>query len=203
MVGDATLVHDPLAEMRGIVMRTLWLLFAGFAFAVLVYLVLFLLTSIGESGRGLAGAATGPLYWSQWQLVFLVAGIVTLYASYRMRMILLDPARLSRKVTNARRVAASTSAEAPPTGATARDAAAAASGAVAGAAQELVGRIVLGHVLIWGLLEVPALLGIVDRIVSHSSRHFIALITMSAIGMALHRPNAGRVDGILRGCFGR
>lgn len=176
MAGPTPLPHDPLAEMRGIVMRTLWLLFAGFAFAVLVYLVLFLLTSIGESGRGLAGASSDPLYWSQWQLVFLVAGIVTLYASYRMRTILLDPARLSRKVANAQR---------------------------AGAAQELVGRIVLGHVLIWGLLEVPALLGIVDRIVSHSSRHFIALITMSAIGMALHRPNAGRVDEILRGCFGR
>jgi hypothetical protein len=201
MAGQTTLPHDPLAEMRGIVMRTLWLLFAGFAFAVLVYLVLFLLTSIGEGGRGLAGASADPLYWSQWQLVFLVAGIVTLYASYRMRMILLDPARLSRKVAGAR-LAAAAAAAAPESGATEADAAAA-RGAVAGAAQELVGRIVLGHVLIWGLLEVPALLGIVDRIVSHSSRHFIALIAMSAIGMAFHRPNAGRVDGILRGCFGR
>lgn len=176
---------DPLADITRAVTRTLWILFAGFAFAVLSYLVLFVVTS-GPTGRlALGSSPAGPAYWRTVQIVFLVAGIAALYGSFRLRAWLLDPVRLARRVADPR------PSGAPP------------GSDPAGAAQELIGRIVFGHVLLWGLLEVPALLGVVDRIVGRESWGFVALITMSAIGLALHRPCPRRVAEILRAHFSR
>jgi hypothetical protein len=177
---------DALTQMTRVVTRTLWILYAGFAFAILAYLVIFLLTSAWDNRLGTSASRQLPMYWDQWQMVFLLAGVVALYASWRLRTTLLDPKRLARKAAQLQAAFAQS-----------QDGSAAA----AGAAQELVGRIIFAHVIIWGVLEIPALLGIVDRIVSGQARCFVALVAISAIGLALQKPNPGRVAAALRAHF--
>jgi hypothetical protein len=60
-----------------------------------------------------------------------------------------------------------------------------------------MGRMVSGHVILWCLAEVPALLGAVERIVSGQTRFFAALLVLSAIGLILHRPSRERVAATL------
>ncbi|MBM3316859.1 MAG: hypothetical protein FJY75_03305 [Candidatus Eisenbacteria bacterium] len=189
---------DPLAEISRAVDRTLWILYAGFAFAVLVYLVLFLLMSVPGAGGPSAGGSDPEAPWPAWRYAFLAAGIASLYASFRLRPALLDPRRLARRVerSDAASLRAESAAGGPggaPPGRWAHDRAA--------AAREFVSRVILGHVLLWGILEIPALLGVVDRILGGETGVFIALIAMSAIGLAAHRPDSARTAEILRARF--
>jgi hypothetical protein len=64
---------------------------------------------------------------------------------------------------------------------------------VMGALTQVMGRIVSGHVILWCLVEVPALLGALDRLRSGEIRYFGALMGMSAMGLYLHRPSRERV----------
>jgi hypothetical protein len=181
---DLSASGDPLAEITRIVTRTLWILFGGFCLAPVGYLVV-LLALNPSADEGFAGLAGGvPGHWDQWQFFFAVAGIVCIYASFRLRRFLLNPARLLER---ARRGTAATSGPlAHPE-----------------MIQELIGRVTLGHVLIWALVEIPSVLGVIDRLISGDSRFFLGLIALTFIGLYAQRPSRAWITGLFADALGR
>ena len=61
----------------------------------------------------------------------------------------------------------------------------------------VVGRMISGRVILWCLVEIPALLGVMDRWLSGELRYSLALIAMSGLGLLLHRPLRDRVEETL------
>jgi len=175
---------DPIAEMVRIVTRTLWILFAGFAFAVIAYFVLFLLTRSGESTLEALRQVDRPAHWEQWQFFFVALGLAAVYVSRRLRGRLLGVERIRRTAQRSARAATAGSA--------------ARGEALGRVFQDVVARIIVGHVILWGLVEIPAVLGVVDRMVSGEARYFLVLILLTAFGLYLHRPSPARIAGLLR-----
>jgi hypothetical protein len=164
--------RDPIGEASDLVARTLRFIYAGFWFALAVYAIL-LLVVLPLTGTVATRRPVLPRDWAQWQLFFGITGIAFLYLSQRLRDRLVGPKRVYA------RLRPGSLGGAPP---------------VMGALTQLMGRIVSGHVLLWCLVEVPALLGVLDRLLSGDVRYFAALLGMSALGLISHRPTRERVD---------
>ena len=165
-------------ELRDMMMRTLWTLFAAFCLALVGYLALFLFAG----SRGGMMTAEALKTWEQWRLLFGIGGLTALYVSLRVRGVRLAPKRFARA---ARKALARATAQTDNPGATHQ------------AYERLIGRITMDHVLLWGIVEIPAILGIVDWVVSGSSRQLLALIGMSALGLFANRPRANQVETLL------
>ncbi|MCK4412354.1 MAG: hypothetical protein KAY32_02300 [Candidatus Eisenbacteria sp.] len=174
-------LQDPVAEIVRIVIRTLWILFAGFCLAPAAYLLVLLAIAPGEGAgmQGLAGEA--PAQWDQWQFLFAATGIVCIYASFRLRRYVLNPTSLRDRALQ--------SVE--------KEAAARGGGALPQMIQGLIGRLALGHVLLWALVEIPAILGVVDRFVSGETRFFVGLVILTGIGLYAQRPSRKWIAGLL------
>lgn len=172
--------RDPIGQAADLVTRTLRVLYIAFWASLILYvLVLLVVLPLARA----EGPARGPLpaNWAQWQLFFAIAGIALLYLSQRLRGLLIDPQRILR------RVPATGGSERPP---------------AMTALTQVMARIVSGHVFLWCIVEVPALLGVIDRLMSGEARYFGALCAMSAAGFFLHRPARDRVEATFAGLRG-
>jgi hypothetical protein len=65
------------------------------------------------------------------------------------------------------------------------------------AVQHLFGRIILIHILLWAIAEVPVLLGLVDQFVSGDTKFFAGMFLLSALALAIRRPSGARLQEIL------
>ena len=173
-------VRDPIGQAVDLVMRTLRILYIAFWVSLIVYALVLLVILPLTRTEGPAGAAL-PANWPQWQLFFGIAGITLLYLSQRLRGALIDPKRIQKRILPA------SGAEAP---------------SAMNALTQGMARIVSGHVFLWCLVEVPALLGVIDRLMSGEVRYLAALCAMSAAGLVLHRPSRDRVDASFAGLRG-
>ena len=201
---------DPVGTLVRLMLRTLWMLYAGFWFSLVLYaLVLLVLPTL--MGDGPLGGPRGvvrqlPDNWDQWQFFFAAAGVVALYISYRLRLWLLNPQRVRRGASNIYELAetlqpggsspeegpgvdrteSAVSPEVPP-------------GAenLGRAVQDLLGRTAMGYVVLWALVEIPAVLGVVDSLISGDLRLFVGLGILAAIGLYIHRPSRDRIAEIL------
>ncbi len=165
-------------ELRDLVMRTLWTLFAAFCLALVGYLALYFFS--GSHGGMMTPESLAS--WEQWRLLFGIGGLTALYVSLRIRGVRLAPKRFAQ----AARKALARAAGQPQNPAATNQ-----------AYERLIGRITMDHVLLWSIVEIPAILGIVDWMVSGSSRQLFALIGMSALGLFAHRPRANQVETLL------
>jgi len=185
-------------QLSGIVVRTLWVLFAGFCLAPVVYLGLYFLVASGDPGRlGVAGET--PAQWDQWRFLFGIAGIAALYVSFRLRAARLDPRRFGRRARKMLERLASAGGD--NQGADAQSAQQSdmdRAQRLNQAFQDLVGQMATDHVLLWALVEVPDILGLVDWLVSGQNRYLFGLIAISCLGLFAHRPRRGRVEAALQ-----
>jgi len=175
-----TELRDPTGEAIDLVVRTLRILYAAYWVALIVYaLVLLVILPAVRSAEPERVAL--PPNWPQWQLFFGIVGIALLYLSQRLRGALIDPKRIQQRILRG-------------------------SGAATPVAMNVLtqgmARIVSGHVFLWCIVEVPALLGVIDRLMSGEVRYFAALCAMSAAGLALHRPSRDRVEAVFAGLRG-
>jgi hypothetical protein len=173
-------LRDPIGQAVDLVVRTLRVLYIAFWVSLVVY-ALVLLVVLPLTGSEAPARAALPANWPQWQLFFGITGIALLYLSQRLRGALIDPKRILRRI--------------PPGSGSDRPSAMT-------ALTQVMARIVSGHVFLWCLVEVPALLGVIDRLMSGEVRYFAALCAMSAAGLALHRPARDRVDATFAGLRG-
>ena len=164
--------RDPIGQAVDLVMRTLRVLYIGFWASLAIYVVV-LLVVLPLTRAGTPTPDPLPRNWAQWQLFFGIVGIALLYLSQRLRGVLIDPKSIHKYIS------AGSGPDAPPATA---------------ALTQVMARIVSGHVLLWCLVEAPALLGVIDRLLSGERRYFAALAAMSAIGLALHRPSRDRAE---------
>jgi hypothetical protein len=173
-------LRDPIGEAVDLVMRTLRVLYIAFWGSLIVYalvLLVFLpLTRTEEPAR-----AALPTNWPQWQLFFGIAGIALLYLSQRLRGALIDPKQIHKRILRS-------SGETAPS--------------AVNALTQGMARIVSGHVFLWCIVEVPALLGVIDRLMSGEVRYLAVLCAMSAAGLFQHRPRRDRVEASFAGLRG-
>ncbi len=164
-------VQRPSDALVVMVMRTLRMIYLSFWFALAAYaIVLLWLVPLAHLHVG-ASPAGRPANWTQWQFLFAVTGIAALYLSHRIRPLLLGAGRLqagAMRLEADRRV------------------------------PDLIGRLTMRHALLWTLVEVPAVLGVIDRLVSGELRYFLALLGTSCLGLAVHRPTRERTIEILQ-----
>ena len=84
-------------------LRTLWMLYAGFWFSIILYAVV-LLALPAITGSAAPGSdrivRELPANWGQWEFLFGVIGVVSLYVSLRLRHRLLSPERIRRGASN-------------------------------------------------------------------------------------------------------
>ena len=164
--------RDPIGQAVDLVVRTLRILYIAFWATLAIYIVV-LLVVLPLTRAGSPTPDAIPEKWTQWQLFFGIAGIALLYLSQRLRGTLIDPKSIHK------RIPAASGPDALP---------------IATALTQVMARTVSGHVFLWCLVEVPALLGVIDRLISGELRYLAALAAMSAIGLASHRPSRNRVE---------
>lgn len=179
--------HNPLETLIRLMLRTMRMLYGGFWISLLLYAgVLLALPAVMETPAGGFGAArVSAAPWEHWQFLFGAAGIVSVYLSWRLRLRLLNPRRLRRGAESLYELAERLRND---------DAGRQTGSELLGrAAEDLLGRAITAHVVLWILVEIPAILGIVDRLVSGDLRLFIGLVLVSAIGLVLQRPSRERI----------
>jgi len=181
-------IPSPAYDLRRAVRRTLWILFGGFCLAACSYVALFLVLSLTHPG-GLGLLNPLPTNWDQWRFFFGALAVAMVYASFRLRMSRLDPARLVRR---ARERAEARGRETPS-----RTNGSQAEAREARLLQDLVGQWITGHVMVWSLAEVPAILGVILLVLSGDGRYFLGMVAVSAIALFAHRPRDGRWAEIL------
>jgi hypothetical protein len=176
---------DPVQGLIRIMQRTLWMLYAGFWFSIILYaVVLIALPAItGSAAPGSDRIVRElPANWGQWQFLFGVIGVVSLYVSLRLRHGLLSPERIRRGASNIYGLAAALD-EGTDT--------------LTRALQDLLGRLTMRYVILWMIVEIPAILGVVDRLISGNLRVFVGLALLSAMGLFIHRPSRNRTAEVL------
>ena len=171
-------IPEPVQDLGRVVVRTLRILFAGFCLAPAGYLALYFI--LGGTRVSSSALGKGP-EWDQWRFFFMAAGLASLYASYRVRMVRLDPERIVRWARARLAHQASAGKDSP----------------LPRVLQDLVGRIALDHVILWALVEIPSILGVIDWLITGDSRYFFGLVGLSILGLLIHRPRASRVAAIL------
>ncbi|MFH1143215.1 MAG: hypothetical protein V1774_01565 [Candidatus Eisenbacteria bacterium] len=172
------------------IVRTLWVLFAGFCLAPLSYLVLFFVLDRHRITPG-TGARPLPADWEQWRFLFGVIGMATLYISYRLRSVRLDPERVRRRLREKLGGPLQPgNPGTPPVRGISESA------RLSRSIQDLVGRIAADHVILWALVELPSLLGVADYLLTGESRAFFGLLALTCIGLFFNRPNPARVAAI-------
>jgi hypothetical protein len=192
---DAQTVENPAEALTRLALRTLNMLYAGFWFALLIYLaVLFALPKLpgGEATVRLS-ASGAPRNWGQWQLFLSALALVSVYVSYRLRPALLEPQRVLRGApdlqTLSRRYLLETASASDETAAAHR-------AAIRRALQDVFSRLISRFVILWILVEIPAILGVIDRVASGEIRLFLALTVLSAVGLLVQRPTRERLGGL-------
>ncbi len=193
----------PAEQLLALTARTLWLLYAAFWLALIVYAAIALaLPRLPGPAPGAAATGTaGPgMAVSPVQILLLVAGAGCLLLAVRIGQAWLRPERLWAGAQSleglaahlAQRGGASRAAGAPGgPGQEARQQ------ALARAVQHLLGRIVMAHVVPWVIAEAPALLGLLDRFLSGSRSVWPVLMALCAAGLVLRRPARARLREVL------
>lgn len=194
-MNDRADISDPADALKRLTLRTLWMLYAGFWIAILLYLVVLIaLPQIagGDSAAGF-GAGTRPANWEQWQFFLVALGLASVYLSYRLRPFLLDPRAIRRGAANIYELAAQYDSKTESaTGGDRLE-----SRQISRAIQDILGRTVGRFVILWILVEVPAIVGVIDRMLSGEIRLFLGMLVLSAIGLVLQRPAADRLGNLL------
>ncbi|MBD3237688.1 MAG: hypothetical protein GF330_13370 [Candidatus Eisenbacteria bacterium] len=183
---DPQAPERPLSTLIRLMLRTAWMLYGAFWLSLGIYAVVLLAlpalldTPAFELDRAPQTAAP----WAHWQFLLAAVGAVSVYVSLRLRGRLLHPQRLRRGSRNLYELAEMLRRH----GEESRD-----PGEMLGrAVQDLLGRALTAHVILWLLVEIPAILGIVDRLISGDPRLFVGLTILSAAGLVLQRPSRER-----------
>ncbi len=191
----------PAAEqLVSLAMRTLWILYGGFWFSILIYVgIMVALPFLGEGG---AAPIELPDNWAEWEFLFVAVGLVCLYLTHRLGNILLNRNRLWRGTTTIWELAALLERKKSPGGAGSPGqvedpSTGSRQQSLARAVQHLLGRILTAHVFLWVLAELPALLGLVDRFLSGSWKIAAWLLLISALILLVPRPSRRRIEALL------
>ena len=190
----------PARQFTSLISRTLWIAFAAFAFSALVCGAIGVMASmlLSNSPTGLNAARQQPTDWGQWQFLFGMIGLVCVYLMHRLGRILLNPARFWQGAGSLDELGA-------------RLASQTAEGVTPGlfsdeqrrevrtkALQHLFARIVLAHIVLWAIAEVPVILGLVARFVGGGDeRLFWGMFLMTGMAMFVRRPSRSVLNNIL------
>ena len=183
--------RSPAEEFLSLATRLLWVLYLVFWLSIGAYVIIVFVGAAyvaPSSVEGLAEVARLPAAWGTGEIILVALGIACLLAVHRLGALLLTPARLWGGARDLKEFVARQEARRKP---------AAGGSAVSHAVQQLLGRIVMAHLLIWFLAEVPAIIGLIDRFLGNDHGLFLVMILISALALTVRRPSRDSLAEIL------
>lgn len=220
MSDPAPTLNPAAKQLLSLATRTLWALYLTFWLPIVIYAGILIAASTISTPAPVEGSAALqrlPQNWGEWQFLFAAAGLVCIYLTQRLGYVLLRSERFWQGARNLEELATlldqkRINSEQGPSQEMAANAGPEGGEPVAadeekhhrsltGAVQRLLGKLVMAHLILWLIAEVPAVLGLIDRFLSGGHQLFLGLIILSALALAGQRPSRGRIHEILRPMF--
>jgi len=142
--------------------------------------------------------------FSDWQFLLVAIAFASIYISFRLSAHLMRPERiwegtrnlvdLTRKLEARKqgKAQAGKSRFSAPQESKEDD-----RSKLAYAVQHILTRIVIAHLTLWILVEIPLILGLVDFLLHEDWRVFLCLGLLTAVGLYLRRPIKSRLDELM------
>lgn len=183
--------RPPAEEFLSLAARLLWVLYLVFWLSIGAYVVIVFVGAayVAPSAvKGLAEVLRLPTSWGAPEFILIALGIACLIAVHVLGGRMLQPTRLWGGARDLHELIAQQQARRKP---------GAGGNIVSYAVQQLLGRIVMAHLLIWFLAEVPAVIGLIDRFLGSDHGLFLLMCLISALALTLQRPSRQTLAGIL------
>ncbi len=186
----------PAEEMLKLSMRTLWALYAVFCFSIVIYAAIVVLISTTGAPPAALSETAGSAPAAHWQILLGAVGLVSVYLQHRLLPVLLRRGRIWKETQSLDQLAARLKQPEDPEDPDPRRR------ALGTAVQHLLARIVMAHLVLWLIAEVPAFVGLLDYFIGTRSNIYLVLIALSVVAFVISRPSRERIRDILQPLFG-
>jgi hypothetical protein len=153
-----------------------------------------------------AAEAAQPVAWTDWQFFFVALALASIYASFRLSGILLKSERLWKGTGSLAELTAVLEADGSIKGdqgdstdevTARRESKTKQQKLYTRAVQHLLSKVVFAHLVLWSLVEIPMVLGLVDRFWHDDWRLYTWLTVLSVAGLILRRPTKAKLRELL------